>query len=69
MKLSPNIFYARNMEALRNGSCFRSTGRKREAFAHYMNGDFMGFVHEIPDSHPIRKYKREIKDDLPACMR
>jgi hypothetical protein len=69
--MKANTYLARSIDGIRNGSLFRVTGRKRRnRFAHYINGDFVGFVNELPA--PASDFKswtrREAKRDLPRCM-
>lgn len=67
MHYKNNIYFFRDLSALRNGSCYRATGRKRRPFAHYINGDFIDFVTEIPEGL-IASPKKEIRHELPCCM-
>lgn len=63
-------YYAREKEALKGGSFFRATGRKREAFAIYNLGDFVGFMKELPDeSFPVILDKKTARDFLPMFLR
>jgi hypothetical protein len=65
-----NTYYAYGKESLKNGTFYRSTGRKREAFACYNLGDFVGFVKELPDdSFPIILDRETAKDFLPYFLR
>ena len=65
-----NTYYAYGKEALSGGSFYRSTGRKRDAFAFYNLGDFVGFVKELPDhSFPIILDAKTAKDFLPYFLR
>jgi hypothetical protein len=65
-----NTYYAYGLEALKGGSFYRSTGRKREAFAFYNLGDFVGFVKALPDhSFPIILDRETAKDFLPYFLR
>jgi hypothetical protein len=43
------IIHARNTEALKNGSFVaQRIGKKSSSFAHYMNGDFIGWLNALP---------------------
>jgi len=73
-----NSYIARNKEAMSNGSCYRVTGRKRtDRFAHYINGDFVGFTNEDPTEiiarnhteKPLILSRREAIKILPDCFR
>lgn len=69
-KFKPNIFIANHELAMRNGSCYRITGRKREFAARYINGDFVHFVMEgeIPTDKPLILPWKEAKKLLPSCF-
>lgn len=62
-----NTYLYRDLSSLRNGSCYRATGRKRTPFAHYVNGDFLGFVDKTPEGLNASP-KKEVRNELPACM-
>jgi len=54
--------------SLKNGSFYRVTGRKKDAYAIYINGDFMGFTDKLPDPDEWQQWtRREAKKHLPAC--
>lgn len=64
-----NTYYAYGREALAGGSFYRSTGRKREAFAFYNLGDFVGFVKELPDHEfPVILDKKTASLYLPRFL-
>jgi len=63
-------YYARGKEALKGGSFFRATGRKREAFAIYNLGDFVGFTATLPDeAFPVMLDAKTAKGFLPLFLR
>jgi hypothetical protein len=68
--MHPNdTFIYRNLTSLRNGTCYRATGRKRdEQYARYLNGDFTGFVNEVPEGFTAST-RKHIKSDLPASLK
>lgn len=48
-KIKANTYFAQNETCMRNGSFYRFTGRKkRDRFAFYNLGDFVGFVNDLP---------------------
>ena len=64
----PNTYLALHLSGLRNGSFYRKTKRKGE-YAHYMNGDFIRFTHELPAGLDVVMPYAEAKAHLPACNR
>ena len=61
-------YFAQDQECLENGSFYRFTGRKKQRrFAHYILGDFHGFVDELPPS--LKSWSsKEGRTLLPASM-
>lgn len=68
-KMKANTYVSFSEAGFRNGSFYRVTGRKKEFAAHYINGDFMGFVPAIPSDNLLTLTKKEAKELLPACNR
>jgi hypothetical protein len=64
-KHSAPAYYAYNESGMRNGSAYRVAGRGY--FAHYINGDYVGKVVEIPNEM-IPFTKKEAKTLLPVVM-
>ena len=65
----PNTFISYSEDGMRNGSVYRVTGRKREPYAMYNLGDFIGFTNEIPDDYTFAMRYKDCKFILPACFR
>lgn len=64
-------FWAMNETNLRNGSCYRITGRKREFAAVYWLGDFHGFISEadmLVINPKVSVTRRDAKNILPPCF-
>ena len=65
------VYYARDLACLRNGSLYKTSpyGTRKEPYAHYIGGDFMGFVAEIPENWRAMNWSRkEAKSLLPQCL-
>lgn len=66
------VYYAPDESCLRNGSLYKTSlhGSAAAPFAHYMQGDFMGFVAEIPERFRALSWsRREARHLLPECLR
>ena len=63
----PNTYHFQELLCLKNGSFHRKTTRKGE-YAHYINGDFMSFVKELPADRIHSLPHKEAKPHLPACF-
>ncbi len=66
------VYFAPDLGCLRNGSLYKTSRHsKREApYAQYINGDFMGFVAEVPERFKAMSWSRkEAKPLLPECLR
>jgi hypothetical protein len=64
------MIYARDEDCIRNGSFYIE--RRDKSVAHYMNGDFMGFVNvdTAPYVPGLMAYEyRKVKPLLPSCFR
>lgn len=62
---TPTKYYARNTEALRNGSFLRQTAR---GVAIFMLGDYVGDVAAIPEG--LTEFdKKTAETFLPACFK
>lgn len=64
-------FFASSMTNLRNGSCYRVTGRKKEFAAVYIFGDFHGFITEAEfslESLSVAVSREESLRFLPLCF-
>jgi hypothetical protein len=65
-QLTANTYLATNEDALKNGSYFRVTGRKKfDRFAHYINGDFISFVNKLPNGLNLQLQRKEAKKLIP----
>lgn len=64
-KKNAPAYFAHNESGMRNGSAYRVAARGM--FAHYINGDYIGDVVEIP-SELVAFTKAEAKTLLPAGM-
>ena len=65
-KRTEPAYYAYNESGMRNGSAYRVAARGM--FAHYINGDYVGMVVELPNADMVPFTKREAKALLPAVM-
>jgi len=65
-KRTEPAFYAYNESGMRNGSAYRVAARGM--FAHYINGDYVGMVVELPNADMVPFTKKEAKALLPAVM-
>jgi hypothetical protein len=65
------VYYSQDLSCLRNGSLYKTSahGTRKEPYAHYINGDFMGFVDVIPEGwHAMTWSRKDAKPLLPACL-
>lgn len=65
------VYYSQDLSCLRNGSLYKTSpyGTRTEPYAQYINGDFMGFVAEIPPNFRAMTWSRnEAKHLLPLCL-
>ena len=67
---SKNTYFALDEDCLRNGSFYRFTGRKtRDQFAHYILGDFHGFVKCLPEDQTFEQWAPKFaRPMLPSCF-
>jgi hypothetical protein len=65
-KRTEPAYYAYNESGMRNGSAYRVAARGM--FAHYINGDYVGMVVELPNMDMVPFTKKEAKTLLPVVM-
>lgn len=69
--MKKDTYFAQDEDCLRNGSFYRFTGRKRrDRFAHYILGDFHGYVNELPEGIEFEEWDRKSGyERLPQCFK
>lgn len=70
--MKPNTYLSYSEAGISNGSFYRVTGRKKEFAAHYILGDFVGFVSQAqipPECLTVALAKKEAARLLPYSMR
>jgi hypothetical protein len=54
-------YFAKHDLMLQNGSFYRDRGSEFGGYAHYMNGDFMGWVESIPDTFVLQERSHALR--------
>ena len=54
-------YFAMHDVGLQNGSFYRDRGSEFGGYAHYMNGDFMGWVDKVPKQFVLQDRKHALR--------